>query len=257
MELRANRVKRKLQARQPVLVLSEGNLDVIESLGPLGIIDGVKVDMEHGAVSWQDLRDFSRACDLWGLTSIVRVERGDPWIVGKALDQGVQGVIVPHVNTKAAAEQVVQGAKYSPQGMRGMASHRQTFGVKDYYLRANDDILVMVMIEEARAVADLVEILKVEHIDCFIVAPSDLAQSMGPRYVGNLHHPDVSALRDQAMRAIVAAGRSVGTHLEGDDQLEHFLDLGALYFWTSPHRYVRSGVRGLRARMESFSAHRT
>src|SRR5262249_43816344 len=77
------------------------------------------------------------------------------------------------------AEQAAKSAKYGPMGYRGMASGRQSYGVTDYYRKANEETLVVVLIEEIKAVGNLQDILTVDQIDGFFVAPSDLAQTMG------------------------------------------------------------------------------
>ena len=139
--------------------------------------------------------------------------------------------MVPHVNTRAEAEAVVEAAKFAPLGKRGMFTSRQGFGVGDYLKTANDQSLLIVLIEDIVAVRNLDEILKVDHIDVFFVAPNDLATSMG--HIGNMGHPEVQQTVDAALdqdrpvapggrharqlrqrRALHAAGRA-----RGDDEL--------------------------------------
>ena len=121
------------------------------------------------------------------------------------------GICVPHVNTKAEAQNVVDGAKFAPIGHRGMFTSRQGYGVDDYFDVANSQTLVIVLIEDIVAVNNLDEILTVDNIDVFFVAPSDLATSMG--LIGNLTHPDVQGTIDSALARIQAAGRT-GRHLD-------------------------------------------
>jgi 4-hydroxy-2-oxoheptanedioate aldolase len=66
---------------------------------------------EHGGVDWEHLGDMSRACDVWGMTSITRVNTNDPGIIMRTLDHGSMGIVVPHVNSRAAAEQAMQATK--------------------------------------------------------------------------------------------------------------------------------------------------
>ena len=155
---------------------------------------------------------------------------------------------MPHVNTKEEAERVVRGAKYALQGMRGMAGPRQGYGVTDYYSKANDEILVAVLIEDVVAIKNLAEILTVDNIDCFIVAPSDLGQAMGPHYLGQPGHPDVQAVVEKAMQETVAAGRATGT-VANDTTVERYLDLGARFFLTNTQGYVANGLRGFQERV--------
>lgn len=241
-ELRQNRIKHKLQEGKTAIVIAATDGDSIETLGATGAVDGIWIEMEHGPITWAQLSDLSRACDLWGMTSLVRVNAGEPWLIGRTLDRGIQGVIVPHVNTKETAQRVVRGAKYAPQGMRGIGGSRQGHGVSDYLGKANDELMVMVLIEEIEAVSHLSEILTVDYIDCFFVAPSDLAQTMGPQYLGRPDHPDVQAVVGKAITQVVASGRVAGT-LVDDSNVERYLDLGAQLVLTNTQRYVSNGLR--------------
>ena len=130
--MRENRIKRKLQEGQPVNVVSgHANTDMIDFLGQFGF-DGIWLEGEHGPLSWEQIGDMSRACDLWGMTSVTRVNNNDPGIIMRALDRGTMGIVVPHVNTRQAAEQAMKSTKYAPLGYRGMFGGRQSFGVPDY-----------------------------------------------------------------------------------------------------------------------------
>lgn len=184
---------------------------------------------------------MSRACDLWGMTSVTRVNTNDPGIIMRALDRGTMGIVVPHVNTKQAAEQAMKSTKYTPMGYRGMFGGRQSFGVPDYFQRANEQTLLVVLIEEIDAVRNLAEILTVDNIDVFFVAPSDLAQTMG--HIGNAGHPEVQAVIDQAIAQIVAAGRNAGT-LVNDANVERYLNAGVRFLMTGWTNWVVQGAQG-------------
>ena len=122
-----------------------------------------------------------RAAELCDVTPIVRVQSHDHSTITRALDRGAGGVQVPHVNTRTEAEAIVRHSKFSPIGHRGFAGGRAAFGEKmhDFTRRANEETMVVVMLEEVAALHNLEDILKVQHIDVFFVAPGDLAQSMG------------------------------------------------------------------------------
>ena len=150
------------------------------------------------------------------------------------------GIVVPHVNTREAAEQAMKSAKFAPIGYRGMFGGRQSFGVPDYLQRANDQTLVVVLIEEIEAVNNLADILTVDNIDVFFVAPADLAQTMG--HIGNHTHPDVQATIDKALAQIVAAGRTAGT-LATDDNVARYRDAGVRFFLTGWPNWVAQGAK--------------
>ena len=167
--MRENRAKQKLVNGQIVTVTSgHQSSDMIDFLGPLGF-DAMWLETEHGPVSWEQIGDMSRACDLWGMSPIVRVNANEPWLITRTLDRGASGIVVPHVSTKAEADKAMQSAKYAPLGYRGMFGGRRSFGVADYFKTANDETIVVVLIEEIEAVQNLAEILTVDHIDVFFV----------------------------------------------------------------------------------------
>ena len=125
MQIRPNRVKEKLANGDLAYVISGlTSADDIDIFGPNGF-DGVWLEGEHGAVDASCIGDLTRACDLWGLTSITRVNRNDQGLIYRTLDCGSMGICVPHVNTKAEAQNVVDGAKFAPIGHRGMFTSRQ------------------------------------------------------------------------------------------------------------------------------------
>ena len=224
--------------------------DALDQLGALGVIDVAWADMEHGPTMWRELGDFSRVCDLWGMTSLVRVTSNDPAVIGRTLDRGVQSVLVPHVNTRDDAERAVAAAYYAPAGSRGVSGTRQAFGVSDYYHKANDEVMVVLNIEEVEAVRNLPEILKVDGVDCLLVAPMDLGQSMGPQYLGQMFNADVQALVREAVATIVAAGRSAGTVVNSDN-VEDYLKLGVRFLRFSTQAYIEEGLRNFHKRIDA------
>lgn len=234
------RIKEKLRQGQPVVVAA-GNqsADTIDFLGQFGL-DGMWIECEHGPVSWEQIGDMSRACDLWNTASIVRVSANEPWLITRTLDRGASGIVVPHVSTREAAARVVQAAKFGPIGRRGMFGSRRSHGVADPFARANDETLVVILIEEIEAVENLAEILTVDHIDVFFVAPSDLAQTMG--YTGQPHHPAVQGVIDRAIGQIVAAGRTAGA-LASDETLPHYYGIGARFFLVSWLAWLAEGAK--------------
>lgn len=251
--MRENRAKHKLRQGQIATVVSgHTNSDMIDYMGQFGL-DGMWLEGEHGPISWEQIGDMSRACDLWGMTSVTRVNKNDPGIILRTLDRGSHGIVVPHVNTRAAAEQVVQSAKFAPIGVRGMFGGRQSYGVSNYFQKANEETLLVVLIEEIEAVENLPEILLVDHIDVFFVAPSDLAQTMG--HIGNHTHPEVQATIDRAIAQIVAAGKNPGT-LVDDENVERYVQAGVKFLMTSWTGWVSRGAREFQRKVAGAAAGR-
>jgi 4-hydroxy-2-oxoheptanedioate aldolase len=250
MSIRPNRVKQKLAAGEVATILSGTNdPDLIDQLGPLRP-DGIWLEGEHGGVDYADLGNLTRACDLWGMTSVVRVMDNDYATIYRTLDRGAQGIVVPHVNTRAEGEAVVEAGKFAPLGKRGMFTSRQGFGVDDYFHAANDQSLLIVLIEDVVAVRNLDEILKVDHIDVFFVAPNDLATSMG--HIGKMSHPDVQQTVDGALAKIVGAGRAAGM-LVNNANVERYTRMGVRVVMTSFVPWIQAGAKELMERAAAGS----
>lgn len=212
--------------------------DLVDYLGPTGL-DGVWIETEHGTPSFQDVANLSRSADLWGMASVVRIHQNDAGLIGRILDCGASGIVVPHVSTKEEAERVVQAGRFAPVGMRGMYGGRRAYGVDDYYRRANDEVCLVVLIEEREALDNLDEILTVDGIDVFQVAPSDRSQTLG--HIGHAEHPEVQAAIDGALKKIVASGRTAGM-VTSETNRERYLDLGVRFIYGSILRSLQLGA---------------
>lgn len=250
-----NRVKQKISAGNVATIVGGHSLTsaTIDFLGPLDF-DGYWLEGEHGAVAWDEIGDMSRACDLWGKTSVMRVQANEFGRITRTLDNGASGIVVPHVNTRSQAQSVVEAARFAPVGQRGFYDGRRSYGVSDFYGSANDDTLVVVLIEEVQAIENLSEILKVDGIDVFFVAPGDLSQSMG--FVGQMHHPEVQSVVDSALRQIVSEGHNAGT-LGFEDTLEHYIGMGVRMFLVTYDRWLLDGAERCIKQVKSLDASST
>ncbi len=242
--MRRNTAKQKLAAGQPITVVAPGypSPGLVEAVAHLGF-DAIFLDGEHGSASWEDTENMIRAAELAGATPICRVQANDAAIITRTLDRGAGGVQIPHVNTADEARLAVRYAKYGPIGERGWAGGRAALGVPagEYAAHANDETMVVVMLEEVQALKNLDAILSVEHIDVFFVAPGDLAQSMG--HTGQVEHPEVVAAVDGAVDRVHAAGRVAGV-LTTPATVAKYLDRGVLYLYVSLAHLLQPGARG-------------
>lgn len=248
-KIRVNKTKQKLSNGEVVAMLMGGDhsSDMIDFLGQFGF-DSILIEGEHGPVDFGHIPDLTRACDLWGMTSVVRVNLNFPGIIYRIFDLGAQGIMVPHVNTLEDANAVVDAAKFGPIGHRGSASGRQSFGVDNYIQKANDATLVTVLIEDIVAINNLPEILTVDHIDVFYVAPGDLAQSMG--LTGQTHHPDVQDAVDRGIATIVESGRIAGM-LVNDSNVEDYLAKGVRFVGIQWPAWLSSGAKAFLGKLPS------
>jgi len=183
--MQVNTTKQKLREGKVVFgaIVGECAPTMVEVLGRIGF-DFIMIDCEHGAMGLGEVEHLVRACETADITPLARVPDHEPSTILRFLDRGVQGVIVPHVNTKAQADAVVKAARYYPDGERSIGStraHDYNIGVSRVESRRllNEQVMVITMIEHVDAVAALDEILSVPGIDVIHCAPNDLAQSMG------------------------------------------------------------------------------
>lgn len=225
------RIKDRLAAGQSATVVAPvaSSAGLVEVLGFMGF-DGVFLDCEHGPSDWEDVEHMVRAAEVAGYSSVVRVEHNDGALITRALDRGASGVQVPHVKSAADALAVVRHAKYAPIGERGWSGWRASLGIdaRDFAGYANEHTFVVVMLEEVEALDNLDEILRVDNIDVFFVAPGDLAQSMG--LPGQVDDPRVRSAIDDALRHITSAGRTSGT-LVTPATVDHYVQLGVGFFY--------------------------
>ncbi|MFI7638154.1 HpcH/HpaI aldolase/citrate lyase family protein [Nonomuraea sp. NPDC049400] len=204
--LKANEVKRKLRDGQEVygLFCSIPAPALVEMIGCAGY-DFVILDSEHTLVDPEGLENLIRAAEAVGLTPFVRVPESDPGAILRALDAGAMGVVVPHIRSRADADAAIRAARYAPEGMRSLNGGRVPgFGLIDlaeYVRLANDEVMVVAMIEDAEGVDALPEILAGEGIDLVLEGAADLSQSYGVTW--QTRHPKV-AEGLQRMQAVCA-----------------------------------------------------
>ena len=251
MEIRKNKVKQKLMKGEIATVpISPFAItpDIIEYFGSYGF-DGIQIENEHGAIDFADIPAMTMAADLWGMTSIVRVNLNLEGVIFRTLDVGASGIMVPHVDTKEDAEKVVKASKFHPVGTRGMYTSRQGIGVSDYFAKANDETLLVVLIEDVTAVENLNSILEVDNIDVFHVPPGDLAQSMG--LLGQTEHPEVLKKIDEAILKIVGAGRVAGVSAKASN-VESYIDKGVTFLTTTFGSWIENGAKDFLERCNKY-----
>jgi 4-hydroxy-2-oxoheptanedioate aldolase len=205
--MRVNETKRKIAAGETVIgvIVGEYAPVALEVVGQLKF-DFVMIDCEHGPMTLGEVENLVRAAESFGITPIARVPNHLPSTILQFLDRGVQGVIVPHVNSAAEAEAVVKAARYWPEGERSIGTtraHDYAIGVtREQSTRfLNEQVMVLPMVEHIDAVRQLDDILKVPGIDVVHFAQNDLSQSMG--------FPDPADVR-QTMLGAIARARAAG-----------------------------------------------
>jgi 4-hydroxy-2-oxoheptanedioate aldolase len=175
--------------------------------------DSLTVDMQHGVTDYQVAVTMLQAIATTPVMPLARVPWNDPAILMKTLDAGVYGVICPMINSRAEAEALVRACKYPPRGYRSFGPVRASiYAGTDYIDHANDDLIVMPMIETAEALKNLDEILSVPGVDAVYVGPADLSLALGckPR-LDQTDAPVVEA-QQQILEACKRHGVAAGIH---------------------------------------------
>ncbi len=141
--------------------------------------DFVMVDNQHGDFDDSANQAAFDSIVLGGAMPAIRVQQNDYYTIGRALDRGAMGIIVPMVNSVDDAREVVRACKYPPQGGRSFGPFGTDHLGTDYAARINDQVYVSVQIETITAVERAEEILSVDGIDGCWIGPADLGLSMG------------------------------------------------------------------------------
>jgi 2-keto-3-deoxy-L-rhamnonate aldolase RhmA len=215
----ARKIKDKMLRGEPSIGswMSMAHPSIAEILAMAGY-DWVAIETEHTAIDVSEVLRLIIAIEQRGAVPLVRLAWNDPIQAKAVLDSGAAGVIVPMVNTKADAELAVKMTKYPPLGFRGVGLARaQGYGehFDQYVQRANEDTLLMVLIEHKDAVANIEEILSVPGIDGTFIGPYDLSMSLG--IPGQLTHPASVAAKKRVLEATLAKGLIPGIHLVHPD----------------------------------------
>jgi 2-keto-3-deoxy-L-rhamnonate aldolase RhmA len=226
-----NRVKQKFGRREVAHGVWMSWLEpaLVEFYGLLGF-DYVLIDGEHVPVERESCLQLVRACEVAGIVPMLRVPDGRPSLILGYLDLGVQGIYVPHVSTADQATQIVEAVKYAPKGRRGAALGRAAgYGLAkppdEYFRQANEDTIVIALVEDKEGIDNLDEILAVDGVDVVGVGDNDLSHSMG--FPGQKDHPDVRTVVEQA-EARIASRRVLDAVVSSVEQAEGSIRAGAL-----------------------------
>jgi 4-hydroxy-2-oxoheptanedioate aldolase len=183
----------------------------VELAGHLGF-DLVVIDTEHGLTGGAELDNHRRAADAAAVPAVVRIGSLDRAEIARALDAGAAGVVIPQVESAAAARAAVRLAHYPPTGARGLATSTRagrqgTVPTAEHLAAAAADTVVIVQIESAAGVAAAADIVAVEGVSGVWIGLSDLSLDLG--HVGEYDHPVVA----DAIQRVLDATREAGLPL--------------------------------------------
>ena len=156
--------------------------------------DYILIDTEHASFGMETVGNLLHVSAAVGLPAVVRVPEAQRSLLSRPLDAGAMGVMIPRVESRAQAEDIVRYTKYFPMGDRGVAlgtahSAYQAVNGKQFIRQANTELLVIMQIETQRGMENLDDILSVPGLSVAYLGPHDLSTSMG--MPGAVSHPRV------------------------------------------------------------------
>ncbi|MDQ1471611.1 MAG: 4-hydroxy-2-oxoheptanedioate aldolase [Bryobacterales bacterium] len=211
-----NNAKAKLKAGGTVIgtYVRHPDTGLAEILCYLGY-DFLLFDGEHAPIGERECENLARVCELTGVTSIARVPTNQPWMIGRHLDTGIQGIQVPMVNSAAEAEAAMRAAKYAPVGARGLAGARAAnyaqllpFSYPAHIAKSNAESMLIVQVETPASIDALPEIVKVPEIDVIFIGPTDLSLSLG--HPGDFKHPEVQDAFNRIIAIVEKSDKALG-----------------------------------------------
>lgn len=225
--MRINHAKAKMLEGKPAYGYSLGLGSVVaaEALSNCGI-DWILLDTQHGSWGQESIINAFIAMRSASAVPMTRVARNDYTLIGRLLDEGSMGIIVPMVNTVEDARAAADACRLPPVGKRswgwGGAGH---YGA-DYPDQINAQLFVAVQIESIQAVENCEAIMSVEGIDGCWAGPADMALSMGidPRDAPN-HDAHARAL-EQVVTACKNAGKAPGLACSTPEEAKRRADQG-------------------------------
>jgi 4-hydroxy-2-oxoheptanedioate aldolase len=217
--------------------------------------DCVTLDMQHGLHDTGSVMRSIGGVAFGGKPALVRIAVGDNAMASRVLDMGAEAVIAPMINSAADAKALVAATKYPPVGERSWGPVRAmtVLGIPDLSTQlrvGNRSTLAIAMVETARALDALDDILAVEGIDGVFLGPSDLSVTLSD---GREIAPTAGWL-DEPIRRIAdranAAGKIAGAFAVNPVRARFFRDCGyRLIALGGDQVYLADGIKAMLAAM--------
>jgi len=224
-QLRAGKLAIGLGLRQARTV------DTAQILKTAGF-DWMFIDCEHNSMGTDTAAQIAAAALAVGITPVVRVAGKEHWLASRMLDNGAQGIVVPHVESELEAKRVAEHCRFPPIGHRSMGGGLQQLGfasmpVGEAARIVNQETLVVVMLESPKGIENCEAIAAVAGIDALLIGTNDLCFEMG--IPGKFDDPRVA----EAYRKVIAACTKHGK----------FAGMGGMYTPELLERHIAMGVQ--------------
>ncbi|MCM3761132.1 aldolase/citrate lyase family protein [Alkalihalobacillus oceani] len=188
---------------------------IVELAGVAGM-EWVRIDWAHSAVDLPMIENMIRAAESYNMAPFVRLNL-DQQKISSVLELGALGIIVPDIETADDARKIVNAAKFSPVGDRGMfsAPRKSGYGAVDgasFKKWTNEEVMVGIQIENVEAIDQLEDILDVEGVDIVLSGRGDLANALG--VPGQRNHPDVLRAEEEIFHIARKKGKVISPQLD-------------------------------------------
>jgi len=231
------------------------HIDVAELMATLPF-DWLLFDLEHSPGEIATVNTMLPALNGSEITPFIRVPWNDMVMIKRALDLGIQGLLVPYVNTKEEAEAVVRASRYPPKGIRGVGPRRATkYGsipVVEYYEKFEEDLIIGVQIETEEAVRNVEDIVSVEGVDLAFIGPNDLSAALG--VFRKFEDPKFQSSVDRVLEACENSGVAPGIFCGGVEDAKKWMERG-FRFLSIGHDYsmLRRAYLNALAKLTNFA----
>ena len=221
-----NTAKRRMLEGKPAIGIEVGLGSPLaaEMISPLGF-DFVLVDAQHGAWRDENTMNAFRSIGLGTAVPMTRVRGNDYGLIGRMLDIGAMGVIVPMVNSVEEAQAAAFAARYPPKGGRSGGAFGTGFLGPDYMTWANEEVYLGIQIETVQAVENAEAIMGVEGIDGCWIGPGDLSLSMGVKFGSEAHESAIM----EVIEACRKTNKVPGIWTPDTSEAQRWIDRGCLF----------------------------
>jgi 4-hydroxy-2-oxoheptanedioate aldolase len=176
--------------------------------------DYICFDLQHGLMGYEGMLSCLQAVAYSAVTPLVRVPSNDVAWIGKALDSGAQGVIIPMINSAEDARRAVANTRLFPLGHRSYGPIRIGNILGRDPATLNSELLCIVMIETAEGVAAVDDICAVDGIDCVYIGPADLGLTLGVEPSATIQPGKHAEACEIIKSSAIKAGKVVGIHCD-------------------------------------------
>ncbi len=218
----------KLARDEPVygLWVTLESASITEMAVALGI-DWVVIDAEHGHLDWKEINEHIRASLRSDTVVLVRLAERSTALTKRVLDIGADGIVIPWMETAEELWEAVRDSRYPPEGRRGIGGERATVWGQcfaEHTAEANENVLVVPLIESVGAVPNITEMCEVDGVDVFFFGPADFSATAGFR--GQWEGPGVAEQILSAKDVIRATGKHCGLLATNIENLHERLEQG-------------------------------